>query len=280
MLGTTPAFVIFTSMVLLHEYPTEMGKFGIWLLVLGGYVLNIDALLKQRREEKGTRHWTDVFAPFLVIKKSRGMQFALLAALGAFISLNYDGVIARTANLPFALSMGFGIAGLGCLMLAWKLGEFDLEKVEAAKTKKIAESNGKLKSLPAPNWGRIAALVFFYIGSQLLMSAAYRESIVPYVGSMKRSQIVWTMLFALILLGEKVTWMRFSGAFIMFLGAAAMGLREEMMRPLPWGNEILTVVSYVNLASAYVLGAAVMLAIVYGLYLLAEKLPASWKVAR
>ena len=38
---TTPAFVILSSMILLGEYPSSLGKIGIGVLVLGTYLLNI-----------------------------------------------------------------------------------------------------------------------------------------------------------------------------------------------------------------------------------------------
>src|SRR3989339_358184 len=85
--STTPAVVIVTAMVIVGEYPTTLGWIGIWVLVVGTYILNIQELRQQLLEKqavtgpawkKELRVW---LAPFLALNKSAGIRWAFLAVI-------------------------------------------------------------------------------------------------------------------------------------------------------------------------------------------------------
>jgi drug/metabolite transporter (DMT)-like permease len=204
ILATTPAVVIVTSMIILQEYPSAMGKIGIILLVVGGYVLNIQEFLG-KRDKSGDRHWYDILAPFIVVWKSRGMRYAFIAAMIGAVSLNFDGITARTANIGFGFGLVAMIASFGSMIVAMAFGE---------------HKDMKLPSLK----GVILMGLFWAIGSWFF-SMAYRETIVPYVGALKRLYIPMNAILAWWLLKEQVTGWRFFGGLTMAIGAAVMGVK-------------------------------------------------------
>lgn len=211
--STTPAIVIFTSMILLGEYPSRLGWLGIWLLALGTYVLNIQdvkARLIQRVEIEtmtGWRRFLQIWlAPFLSLSRSKGVRWAFFAAMLATISLNFDAVVARTADIGFGSGCVCGLAALGNLGMAlWK-----------KEYKGIKRNESVLKvTLPA----------FFLAAGIFITAFAFRLDIVPYVGTMKRIQIPLTIIFAYYLVGEKKSFKeRMVGGLIMAVGAILIAL--------------------------------------------------------
>ncbi len=123
--ATTPTTLVFASMVILGEYPTRVGWAGISVIALGTYILNIQAYLEKKN---GVRTWRDWLAPFLMLGKSRGIQWAFVSALIATVSLNLDALAYRQANVAFAGGCIFAIVGTANLFAAWRNGEWTVEK--------------------------------------------------------------------------------------------------------------------------------------------------------
>ncbi|MEK7073543.1 MAG: EamA family transporter [Patescibacteria group bacterium] len=211
--STTPAIVIVTSMLILGEYPSRLGWIGILLLVLGTYILNIQDVgaklaerLSKEKEGRPVPRWRVYLAPFLALKGSVGVRWAFLAVGLSTISLNFDGLVARRANIAFGLGCVVAIAALGNLGVALWRKEFHGVTVRDAA----------VKSLP------LAAL---WALSNGITNLAYRESIVPYVGTMKRLQIPLTIILAYWLLDERKSFReRFAGGLVMTIGAVLIGL--------------------------------------------------------
>ncbi len=107
ILASTPTIVIFTSMLILHEYPTWFGWLGIWLLALGTYSLNLQKLRVKLREKGSYREWRVWFAPIAALRESRGVRLAFLSSLIGAVAINFDGIVARDSNVLF---------GFGCTM--------------------------------------------------------------------------------------------------------------------------------------------------------------------
>ncbi len=211
--STTPAVVIVTSMVILGEYPSPLGWAGIWLLVLGTYVLNIQDVgaklaerLARAQEGETIPRWRVYLAPFLALRRSVGVRWAFVAVALSTLSLNYDGLVARRANIAFGLGCIVAIAALGNLGVAlWRKEFHGVRLGEAAA-----------KSLP------LAAL---WAAGNVITNHAYRESIVPYVGTMKRLQIPLTIILAFLLIGERKSFKeRLAGGLLMAAGAVLIGL--------------------------------------------------------
>ena len=203
--ATTPATIIFASMIMLGEYPTSLGWVGISVITLGTYILNIQAYLEKK---KNVRTWRNWLAPFLMLGKSRGVQWAFASALIATVSLNLDALAYRHANVAFAGGCIFATVGAANLLAAWRNGEW--------RTGKTAAGFSKLNLL---------AIVVFHTGAIWFSSAALRYGITPYVGTLKRLQIPMVIILAYVFLGEKENFRgRFVGGILMVIGATLIAL--------------------------------------------------------
>lgn len=210
--STTPAIVIFFSMAMLHEYPSTLGWLGIWLMVVGTYILNIQDVRQKLTEKLGAdvvgwkrqaRIW---FAPFLALGRSNGVRLAFIAVVLSTVSLNYDGMVARRADIGFGFGCIFAIAALGNLGVALYRREFCGLKAREAVRK---------ASVPTA----VYAIAIWLFG------LAFRYSIVPYVGTMKRLQIPVAIVLAYFILGERNSFReRMAGGLIMAAGAALITL--------------------------------------------------------
>lgn len=219
--STTPAVVIVTSMIILGEYPSTVGWLGIWVMVAGTYVLNIQDVRGKLEERlaraRGTGpvakpipYWKQQamiwFAPFLALGRSAGVRWAFVAVAFSTVSLNYDAVAARTANVAFAIGVKLSIAGAGNLVVATARREFRGVRSEDF-------------------WRRLAVLGILYGASNVITEWAYRFAIVPYVGTMKRVSIPIAIVLAFLILGErKNIRSRLVGGTLMAIGAALIGL--------------------------------------------------------
>ena len=212
--STTPAVVIVTAMVIVGEYPTTLGWIGIWVLVVGTYILNIQELRQQLLEKqavtgpawkKELRVW---LAPFLALNKSAGIRWAFLAVILSTFSLPCDGLTARRADVGFGFGMVFAIAALGNLALTLMRREH--------KGAKVGEAIRRMVALGLP----------IAIGT-VLTGLAFRISLVAYVGTMKRLTIPMTIVLAYMFLGEKRSFrQRIIGGTIMAIGAIIVALAK------------------------------------------------------
>lgn len=195
--STTPAAVIVTSMLILGEYPSRLGWLGVWTMVLGTYVLNLQDFL----EKKGERSVKDWFAPFLMLTKSKGVRFAFAAALLSSISLNFDSLSSRRANIALGLSIIFSITALANLAM-WQ------------KWRKPSDPE-----VPKITW-KVLLVTVFFCGAVWFSNAAFRYGLTPYVGTLKRIYIPIVILFAYVLLGEKKSFKnRLVGGLMIVAGA-------------------------------------------------------------
>lgn len=125
----TPAFVILLSGLFFGEWCSWGGVFGIFVVLAGaylwamyGFVNNKDELRKIRAESSG---WLMKYlAPLIYFSRINGMKLAAASVVCSIISLQYDGLTARSANIAF----GFGILSLIVAAVSFvgaiKKGEF------------------------------------------------------------------------------------------------------------------------------------------------------------
>ena len=188
--STMPMFVIVISYVLLGEFPTFWGRIGIMSIAFGAYVLYLKGteyplpgwlgrLIPVRHHERAA-FW---LMPWLRLISSRGARYALgIAYIGA-VTVNFD-KLAVLAATPMLFT---GLAFIFVALVIW------LKSNYAGDWK----SPGK-----AVLWKVFGMGLFMGIGA-VMMNAGYLYGIVPYVGTLKRAQILWTIVFAWIFLKEK-----------------------------------------------------------------------------
>jgi drug/metabolite transporter (DMT)-like permease len=187
MVAFTPVFLIFTSLILLDEFPTPYGIVGIFLIVLGSYVLNTG------RNDAG------LLDPFKEIIRNRGVLLMLFVAFLYSISSNFDKMVVLNSDPVFGSSMVFLLLGISFLLISIAT------KREIAKVYK----KNLHKFIVV---GLIIAFVVIPVNIALSMQ------IVPYVISLKRLNILFSVLYGGLLFKEKDVAKRLFGAFLMVAG--------------------------------------------------------------
>lgn len=187
MISFTPIFLIFTSFILLKEFPTIFGILGIFLIVIGSYVLNI------------TKNSTHLLDPFKEILRNKGIFYMLLVAFLFSVSSNFDKLVVQNSDPIFGSSMVYLLLGSSFLVIS------------STKTNDIGTVYKK-------NLHK-----FFFIGLILALVAitiniAFTMQIVPYVISLKRLSILFSVFCGGLIFKEKNILKRSLGAFIMLVG--------------------------------------------------------------
>ena len=187
--GTTPIFAILTSWLMLREFPTPWGLLGILSVVLGVYVLNLEHMPQEIRS---------LGKPLSRLISSRGAQLAFLSAVLGSISLNFDKLVVVNSSPMMRASIVFLVVAGSVYAASWIRGCW--QKMD--------------KSCFWPLFG-IGLLIGL---SNILMDWGFLYGIVPYVGSLKRFQIIVTTLLAGIFLREGNMGFRITASVIMFAG--------------------------------------------------------------
>jgi len=211
--STTPAIVIVTAMIIVGEYPTILGWIGIWVLVIGTYVLNIQSVWEKLAErvgdEGGWRGQVKIWlAPFVMLGRSAGVRWAFVAVGLSTVSLPYDGLVARRVDVGFGFGLVCVIAALGnWAVVVWR------REYRGIGVKAIYQ--------------RAAALGVSFAIATILFGLAFQLSLIAYVGTMKRVTIPMTIVLAYLLLGERRSFrQRMAGGIIMVVGAVLIALAK------------------------------------------------------
>ena len=93
MMSFTLVFLIFTSFILLNELPTIFGTAGIFLIVIGSYVLN------------SNKNRTRFLSPFKEIFRNKGIFYMLIVAFLFSISANFDKLVVLNSDIIFGSSI-------------------------------------------------------------------------------------------------------------------------------------------------------------------------------
>lgn len=184
-LSLTPLFLIFTGFIFLNEIPSKRASFGILLLVLGSYVMNIEKRefgftepFKAIFKEKGTR--IVILVAFLYsITSIIGKELVLLSS--PFFFTVYYTIIMTLATLPF------GVLGV------------------KEKRPKITIS--------------VILSGIFYGFMILFHMLAIRHTMVSYMIGLKRLSGVFSVILGYIFFKEKHIKTRLLGALFMVTGA-------------------------------------------------------------
>ncbi len=193
LLAFTPVFMIVTGNLVLAEKINSLGAIGIFLIVIGSYVLHFD---------KGVKGF---WQPFAAFSREKGAWFMLLVA---FI-FSYAAVLGKQAMIhssPLFFTYTFFLA-FNVLLL---FGFFILKKTS-------------WPDLISFRWRGclLGGLLFFHVschGLAIMLNTA------AYMIAVKRSSIVFTVILSGVILREDNFRIRFLGTLIMFLGVIIIAI--------------------------------------------------------
>lgn len=188
MLAFTPLFLLLTSSIMLNETPSPEGIIGIICIVVGVYILNYNG---------------ENFSPLAPIKqmtKDRGVQYMLIVAFLFSIAVNFDKLLVQESN-P-AISSVIILLVLGIFFLFYYF-------YDRNETNKIPISSVSLTIIA----GVVLAI------EAISINYAYLETLVPYVISVKRMSILFSIIFGYIFFKERFISIRLTGGIIMTIGA-------------------------------------------------------------
>lgn len=192
--GLTPLFLILTSWLMLKEFPTTFGLIGILVTVTGTYILALQG--KDKR--------TGFFAPWGRLGRSKGALIAISTAILGSIALNFNKVVVLNSSPILRASMVF----FAVSVIVW------LVSITSGQWQKI----GNKKKLWWPLFG-IGLLIGL---ANVLMDSGFLFGIVPYVGSLKRFQIVVVILLSGPILHEGFRKSRLAAAVTIVAGIALL----------------------------------------------------------
>jgi drug/metabolite transporter (DMT)-like permease len=188
MVTFTPLFLLFTSPLLVGEFPGAYGLTGVVLIVLGSYLLNI------KKRAMGC------LAPFKALITEQGPRLMLLVALLWSVTANVDKIgLKHSSPLFWAIAVNTFIA-CGLLPLALY---------------RMRNGFGRSKS----NFKILLVTGFCGGMTTICQMIAISLTLVPHVIAIKRTSTMMSVLWGHFLFGERGLRQRFLGVFIMILGA-------------------------------------------------------------
>jgi drug/metabolite transporter (DMT)-like permease len=196
-LAFTPVLVTVTGWVLLGETVSPTGLVGILLVVLGSWVLNLP--------ESGGMRWRESLLPFVAILRNRGSRRMLLvAAIYSFTSAGGKTAMQWLQPLQFAVwYFVFVGAGAALLVIATRPGEYRV----------LIRKPGA--SLVAA--GLMALMVLTHFLALAEVEAAYMIAI-------KRTSLLFGMLYGVLWFGERHAGRHLGAGAIMVAGVALIVL--------------------------------------------------------
>ena len=209
--AASPLFALLSGFLLLHELPTLAGWFGVALLSVGSYVLNISkpvtqeiASIPRTGANKHLHTLKNFLRPWFALGKSRGVQLALLGAVMGSISINFDKMVAvRTP--PFFLP--------GIVMTSLGISTLLFVRKEHIPSKLTKQELG---------WMLLSPILF--AGALFLFVYALTFGQASYSSALRRAGILFVVLLAGPLLKERGHPERIWGGAIMAVGAVLLAL--------------------------------------------------------
>lgn len=191
----TPLILLITSPLMLGQSPTMVGIGGVSLIVVGSYLMNL-----QKAAES-------FFAPFKELFSDRGVQLAMIGVVGLSISSTFDGMGAQIVDgLSWYLFKLIGISFVLGLVLRQRIvGGF-----------KNAEG--------ASRFIVFAGFCGYISGSAQML--AMEMAMVPYVMSVKRLSVFFSVLLGHLLFRERGLRDRLIGVAVMFVGVVLIFLAD------------------------------------------------------
>ena len=189
----TPLFLLITSPFLVGDIPTTQDILGIFCIVGGAYVLHIQSI----------HH--GLLAPLFAIFREPGPRRMLSVAFIYSLTSNFDKIgVQNSSPLFWSLSIS-GVMTIGFVLLLRLLP-------------------GKNIAAPRPTTLVILLLVgLFQTIGLLVHNTALSLGPVPSVIAIKRSSILFAVMWGWMFLKEKYVGERLIGAVLMMIGVVVLG---------------------------------------------------------
>ncbi|KKW42386.1 MAG: hypothetical protein UY92_C0007G0025 [Candidatus Magasanikbacteria bacterium GW2011_GWA2_56_11] len=195
----SPVLTILPAWLFLRELPSFWGGLGIGLITVSIYALHTQSGWNIR----------NFFAPFRAVWKDRGTRYAFLSSLPPAITIVFDKK-AVVASDPITFSL-LAVAAIG--ITAW-IVDFAYRGRERF-----------FSSVRQCGWGRFLKIGFLYLVANLAFNMAFLFAIVPYVSALRRTVIIFEVLFAYFFLQEKTDIVKRAAVSIgVVLGTILIGL--------------------------------------------------------
>lgn len=192
-LALTPVFLIATSYIMLGELPTFSGVAGILLITIGAYLLNLNSL------EKG------FLAPMKAIAREKGSLMMIGVAFIYSITSNL-GKIAVVHSSPLFFTVAYTII----------FSIFFLPYVIFKERKIVTVIKGRI-----PLFLLIGFLFAIMVASHFLAISLTKVS---YMISVKRTSLIFSVLFGWLVFKEENIRERLLGSIVMVTGVALITL--------------------------------------------------------
>jgi drug/metabolite transporter (DMT)-like permease len=199
-LAFTPVFVTITGWIILAERISLLGFTGIFLIFGGTWILNLKA------GENSSRH--SLLSPLAAILKSRGSR--LMLAVAIIYSVTSVGGKAALEYMPADLFGPFYFALLGALTLLL----FLIHKPRVLKA---------LYRRPTPN----IMIALFMAVMAITHFLAIQQIEAAYMIAVKRSSMLFGILFGAILFNEKGMGSHMTGGGLMLIGVTLIALSGQ-----------------------------------------------------
>lgn len=191
-LAFTPVFLIFSAYLIIGEVPNAYGLIGIVLITVGGYSLNLDMT-------KG------IFYPFKAITKERGSLLMLIVAFLYSITSVFGKMMVDRADYAFTPAAYFTVVTLITGIIVYVKGE------------------SPLKGILTTNKPHL----FIGIFSCLMIIShfmALSEAKVEYMISVKRSSMLFGIVYGALIFKEVDIRKRLVSAVIILVGIFLIGV--------------------------------------------------------
>ena len=187
MLTFTPLFLLITSPLMVGEFPGIFGLIGIFLIVTGSYLLNIN------KKSQG------YFAPFKALLKEKGPRLMLVVAFIWSITANIDKIgLQNSSPLFWVIAVDIYVALLMLPLCTFR------------RNRKTAQIRA--------NWRALLTLGLFGGLTAVCQMTAISLTLVAYVISIKRTSAIGGVLFGYLIFKEKGIRARLVGAIVMVFG--------------------------------------------------------------
>ena len=212
ILAFTPVFLILTSFVILGEIPSPAGAAGIFLVAAGAFLLTF---------QSGHDRSACLRTPFLTFFHNPGVRSMLFVAFLYSLSVNYDKEVVMNSSPLFGSAITLLLLAIIFLLIA-----------QLTRTNHTFTIIDPIEPDPVrsdPHFARSPVLIYGAVGvilavEGIAINTAYTMAIVPYVITIKRLSLFFSVLFGWLLLHEQQIRGRMLGAVVMIIGAVVIGL--------------------------------------------------------